>query len=1070
MFKSTTVTVKENCNEISQSVVVDSVNNKEDIKNTLIHSEENAKDVTTVAADIQSTNNYAAKNNQLGDQGQGIHRHKIGFSFAFPKKASVKLESSAAAFSEYNDDASVGKGFSRKSRFVPGACHLQLSPPTDVLLSSEEKANSFHPPEEMSTDKEMTQTEETKEFSKSSSEKDTLLPSFCQLQSPLYSDTDNCQNSVPLADQMPLGYIIINENTAVSGDSSELLGSKLTDLSMSKDCLSLQGTREENIKDKEAPTVDNENKNHGLEMSPSNPEEDKTTLHKKSDVHKRPCEPFVPILNKDGSTVLQWPSEMLIYTSSQPSISYSCNPLCFDFKSTKSNNNLDKNKISLSDLYSQQKTEDIYRRTVSDYKDSSLVVSSEYDTGVGKSEHIQVTPLLVNDTLSHSCDSGRNENTDQRHRYRSYRNRKTKKYYFTKTQIEQDTLDEKYNKIKLKDTYGECWFHKSRRKKKRRKLCQHHCGGKTKESQTHFKMETENSYTDTGQKNLLETVSERQSTVTEQLIESHQLPEKTPKSTSTYSSENEEMCKTLSMQLNGTINYKSNCKNSSFILNTQSSPTVIRSGKHNLTYSRTYCSWEAKMPTCRPVHRCLVLPNDVKCLGQNQAVKRGYNSMITESERVHHKRRQHSYYSSSDESLNQQNYFPEECLRPPHASVAPYKPKRKKRRKKSRFYNRLEGLDLKQSTDHSLKGRHALGHQDDFVSKDKKEEVKPQEITSVERDSQQTDQVGNKLISHPSSPLPSETSSETAHVLKGTASSELPEVPSEPATPVCGASIPTKEEIGNALNEHKERSENLVTGEKQIPFKVPAIERSVRQSQPKSYIYHYELTEALPQGKANESSAEWLSFNSGILSTQPPLPFKEAHVGGHTFVTTEQILTPLALPEQALLIPLENHDKFKNLTHEVYQHVLPPNMLANKVKFAFPPAALPVPTTPLQTLPFQQPLRSTSVTTIQHTVLQQHASAAVGTFKVLQPHQQFLSQVPALTRTSLPQISVGPVGPRLCPGNQPTFVPPPPHPQMPIIPASVLHPSHLAFPPLPHALFPSLLSPHPTVIPLQPLF
>lgn len=191
MFKSTTVTVRENCNEISQRAVVDSVNNQEDFKYTLIHCEESAKDVTTVTADPESTNNYT-KNNQLGDQAQGIHRHKIGFSFAFPKKASVKLESSAAAFSEYNDDASVEKGFSRKSRFVSGACHLQLSSPTDVLLSSEEKAIAFHPPGGMCIDKETAQTQEMKEVS---SEKDTLLlPSLCQFQLPLSSDAGNCQN------------------------------------------------------------------------------------------------------------------------------------------------------------------------------------------------------------------------------------------------------------------------------------------------------------------------------------------------------------------------------------------------------------------------------------------------------------------------------------------------------------------------------------------------------------------------------------------------------------------------------------------------------------------------------------------------------------------------------------------------------------------------------------------------------------------------------------------------------------------------------------------------------------
>ncbi|KAL2774784.1 zinc finger protein 804A [Daubentonia madagascariensis] len=1072
MFKSTTVTVRENGNEISQKVVVDSVNNQRDFKYTLIHSEENTKDVTTVAVDAGSANNYTEKNTQLGDQAQGIHRHKIGFSFAFPKKASVKLESSAAAFSEYNDDASVEKGFSRKSRFVPSACHLQLSSPTDVLLSSEEKTNSFHPPEAMYTGKETAQTQEIKEVS---SEKDTLLlSSICQLQLPLSSDAINYQNSVPVANQIPL-EVIINEDTPMNGNGSELLGNKSTVLDMSTDYISLQATTEENVKNNETPTIKAENKNSPETLALSNTEEDNITLHKKSGLYKRQCKPFVPVLNKHGSIVLQWPSEMLVYTTTEPSISYSCNPLCFDFKSTKVNNNLDKNKLPLKDLYSQQKEEDICKRSLSDCKDVSVAGLTDYEIGGSRNEYTQVTPLLADDTLSNSCDSGKNENMGQKYKNSSCRIRKTEKYNFTKTQIKQHTLDEKYNKIKLKDTH-EYWFHKSRRKKKRRQLCQHHRGEKTKESETRCKMETDNSYTNTNGKNLVP-ISEKQNLVAEQLLDSHLLPDKRPKAASISLSENEEIYKTWNTKYNdnNAVSSKNHCKKNTILLNGQSNPTMVHSGKHNLTYSRTYCCWKAKMSSCSQHHRCLVFQNDMKCMSQNQAVKRGYSSLMNESERFRRKRRQHSYSYSSDESLNQQNYLPEEFLRPPSASVTPCKPKKKRRRKRSRFHTEFENLEPKENTDYPVKGNSPLNHLDRLTSEDKKEEMKPQEVANIEKNSEQTDQVKNKLTLHPSNPLPSETSGETGHLVMEIAPGELSEVSSDPTTPVCVASTPTKEVIDNTLLEHKERSENVNLNEKHIPFKVPNTERNFRQSPPKSYLCHHELAEALPQGKMNEAPTEWLRYNSGILNTQAPLPFKEAHVSGHTFVTTEQILAPLALPEQALLIPLENHDKFKNLPCEVYQHIIQPNMLANKVKLTFPPAALPAPSTPLQPLPLQQPLCSTSVTTIHHTVLQQHAAAAAaaaaataaGTFKVLQPHQQFLSQVPALTRTSLPQISVGPVGPRLCPGNQPPFVA---SPQMPIIPASVLHPSHLAFPPLPHTLFPSLLSPHPTVIPLQPLF
>ncbi|KFQ38789.1 G patch domain-containing protein 8, partial [Mesitornis unicolor] len=47
---------------------------------------------------------------------------------------------------------------------------------------------------------------------------------------------------------------------------------------------------------------------------------------------KHPPGPFIPVLSKDESTTLQWPSELLIFTKAEPSVSYSCNPLYFDFK------------------------------------------------------------------------------------------------------------------------------------------------------------------------------------------------------------------------------------------------------------------------------------------------------------------------------------------------------------------------------------------------------------------------------------------------------------------------------------------------------------------------------------------------------------------------------------------------------------------------------------------------------------------------------------------------------------------------------------------------------------------
>lgn len=46
----------------------------------------------------------------------------------------------------------------------------------------------------------------------------------------------------------------------------------------------------------------------------------------------RPKEPFCRVLSRDGSRVLLWPTEMVSYTKTSPSISYSVNPLLYDFR------------------------------------------------------------------------------------------------------------------------------------------------------------------------------------------------------------------------------------------------------------------------------------------------------------------------------------------------------------------------------------------------------------------------------------------------------------------------------------------------------------------------------------------------------------------------------------------------------------------------------------------------------------------------------------------------------------------------------------------------------------------
>ncbi|XP_044070683.1 uncharacterized protein LOC122884622 [Siniperca chuatsi] len=61
--------------------------------------------------------------------------------------------------------------------------------------------------------------------------------------------------------------------------------------------------------------------------SPSNWAKESTSLPP-----SRPKEPFCRVLSRDGGRVLLWPSEMVSYTKTSPSISYGINPLLYDFR------------------------------------------------------------------------------------------------------------------------------------------------------------------------------------------------------------------------------------------------------------------------------------------------------------------------------------------------------------------------------------------------------------------------------------------------------------------------------------------------------------------------------------------------------------------------------------------------------------------------------------------------------------------------------------------------------------------------------------------------------------------
>ncbi|KFQ70638.1 Zinc finger protein 804A, partial [Phaethon lepturus] len=1090
MFKSTTVTVRDHCSDIPQSAAVESAN-KQDFGCALMHDAQNCKDVASV---ISSAPGNACGNKsdacKFGEQVQGAQGHRVGFSFAFPKKAAVKLESSAAVFYEYNDESSMEHGFSKRSRFVPGACNLQSPSAAEIVLCPEEKHNCFHSLVEKCADPaEAPEAQESKLLASEENsvlENPVLTPAASHSKQLVPSDVDGYGIDVSAANVSDQTLPVVADSAQVltlDCSSYELRASRAPAQMVVEDCFSLQDIAEENDEDRnsDSSTTETEIKKLEADALVPSPSEEGTSgaPQSKPDTRKRPCEPFVPVLSKHGSNILQWPSEMLVYTSTDPSISYSCNPLYFDFKSSRASDSQEKPKHHPNIPHLHHKTESNHS-LVSDFINKPTSEGGDYETEMNKNVCDCTIPLISDVSLIRNCDPAKNQNKVSLDE--SFRIRKTEKYHISKNHLRQNTvIDEKYNKVWIKASH-EKWLHKSRKRKRRRKLCRchhHHCGDTTAaEMDTSSVTEKAITYRDENKDQHLQNNPEKCRydagniwLATDGLQQSHQKlgienGHKRVTSASDHVHRDRGWCDAWSARSSG---QRHGCKRphrrSKAIAWRQAKQLALSTRRHSLRHSKTCCSWKVRRSSCSSEHKCLGRCSEEKSPRQNQSVKRGYTILTEEPEKSHRKRRHHTYSSSSDESSYGQTSSAEEYLRQARTLATHHKAKGKRRRRKTRIHQVFLDRDARSETSRPSKENSAnstLNILGDDLTQDNLEEtnVDPKADHAEDMDeTMQLEESKSSLETGGSHGL------ESAKPMVCTAMESAPSTFSDVVTG-SAASVPEHSAPGAVgmqdILQDEKKKENVNSHENQTRCKVPLPNRHLEQAPPKSYLCHYELAESVPHEKINEVTSEWVQCNPGIFRSPPPLPFKEAHVSSHPFLTTEQLIAPFTLPDQTLIFPPDSHEKFKGLPSEAYQQIMPQNMLANKVKFTFPPPAIQPPNSPLQPLPLQPPLCSTSVTTIHHTVLQQHAAAS--TLKVLQPHQQFLSQVPALSRAPLPHL---PVGPRLCPGAHAAFVAPP---HLPLLPPSVLHPTPLAFPPLPHTVFPSLLSPHPAVIPLQPLF
>ncbi|NWZ33003.1 Z804A protein, partial [Brachypodius atriceps] len=1090
MFKSTTVTVRGDCHDVPRSAAMDPAR-PQDFSCALMHDAQDCKDIVPDTPPTPGdAGSHQSDTNKCGDQVQRAQGHRVGFSFAFPKKAAVKLESSAAVFYEFNEETSMEHGFSRRSRFVPGTCSPQSPPAAEIVVCPEEKHSCFHPlVEKCINAAEAPEAQESRELC---SEESRVLESpaspaaMSHSEQLVCSDTDGHSVDVSAADSGEQTEPLAADSAQVlplDGCGHQLQATRAPVQEPGEDSSPLQDVAGENDNNRSSdPSVtETEIKNLGADAAvPSPAEEGSGAPKSKPDVYKRPCQPFVPVLSKYGSNVLQWPSEMLIYTSTDPSISYSCNPLYFDFKSSRASESQEKPKHQPNIPHLHHKTESNHI-LVSDFTKRPNSECGEYEVEVNKNVCNYTIPLLSDVSLFRNCDLAKNQNKVSLDE--SFRIRKIEKYHISHNPLRQNTvIDEKYNKVWIKEGH-EKWLHKSRKRKRRRKLCHchyHHCGDTTvAEMEMSPVTEKEVTYRDENKYQHLQNNAEKCRHGAGGIwLNAGEVQHSQPK----FGTENgpkriisapdhihwdRGWCDFWSAKNSDQHHHVCKGAHRKSKASSRRQAKQLSSRRHSLRHSKTCCSWKVRRSSCSPEHKCLGQCSEEKGVSQNQPIKRGCSVLTEEPEKPHRKRRQHSYScsSSSDESSSCAQASAEEYLRQGRALGARHKAKGKRRKRKTRIRRVFLDRNAKSETSECSKENSvnsALNVSEDLVTQDNLEETNaaPKDDDDAKDRDETMELEESKLPLEAAGPqVVLEDAKPVACPTMESAPTTLPDgIPNSAAAAAPEHSAPAAAAKQGAPQEGRKK-ENVSSRENQARYKAPVPNRLLEQTPPKSYLCHYELAESLPHEKMGEVPGEWVQCNPGIFSSPPPLPFKEAHVDTHTFLTTEQLIAPFPLPDQTLLFPADNHEKFKELPSEAFQQLLP---LSGKVKFALAPPPVQPPGSALPLPPLPPPLCSTSVTTIHHTILQQQQQQQH--VKLLQPHQQFLSQVPALSRAPLPHV---PVAPRLCPAGHAALVAPP---QLPLLPPSVLPPAPLAFPPLPHSVFPSLLAPHPAVIPLQPLF
>ncbi|XP_006834459.1 PREDICTED: zinc finger protein 804B-like [Chrysochloris asiatica] len=296
--------------------------------------------------------------------------HRTGVSFSFSKKVHLKLESSASVFSENTEEThDCNKSPTSKINHTTEKCQCCTFVNEDTNLTKEKDVNvssshlesvldyKFPISSNILQDKNDSNDETLKDpigihasfsksnihlsdvdFTPSSREKET--------QNTLKNDSQNHINHPCQANASSNPPNIYKHSDARIFECLDEFRS--TEPSEQRNTVHLNPSHRIENRDKSLNKTERVSKSEKRLIR-------EACLH---DVKSKPL-PFLHVQSKDGHTNLQWPTELLLFTKTQPCISYGCNPLYFDFKlsrNTKDGHDPEDLKTELSKRLCERKT------------------------------------------------------------------------------------------------------------------------------------------------------------------------------------------------------------------------------------------------------------------------------------------------------------------------------------------------------------------------------------------------------------------------------------------------------------------------------------------------------------------------------------------------------------------------------------------------------------------------------------------------------------------------------------------------------------------------------------------